>query len=657
MLLAMLVSLAAAMVPAPAGAAFPGANGSIAYQSYDGGFTVASVTPDGAIQRTLGSGISPSCSPNGSLIAFASPLPNSQIELFTMAPDGSGRTQVTSLGSASFPAWSPDGSKLALASYSTTTSNYDIWTVAANGTNPMQLTSSPAEDIAPSWSPDSSKIAFQSNRDGDREIYVMDADGGHPTDVTNRHASEEQSADWSTDGSKIVFSSTAPNGSPDVFVMNAAGSGDTRLGAGDYPTWSPDGKRIAFTRSAAGGTNLFTMKADGTDVVQVTHDGGEKVMTDWQPLSPASVTQTIMSTPVDTIVYGDSTLLTSTVTSAGPAPTGVMQFRLNGVNDGGPVAVDAGGRADYDPPFLLDVGDVASATYSGDARLGWSSGEAALHVLPAATTTSLVTSANPVARGQTTNLFVTVANTDTDVAPFGSVQFSVDGAPVGSPIGLDDNGQVAVGLLANVAAGDYRVSARYDDDTAAIPDFASSTASVLERVTESATTPPGPTQTQASATNEPAVEATVTKKDLAAFAKLLERALRRRGFAALKGNGPLFSAAQPGTLSQRIYASVPTASVRGAGARRTLISAGQHSFPSIGSGRLHLRLTAAGKRAIRRASRLTVDVITRYAPAAGKSVSTTSHLRVKERAATRAAATRAAHAPGHANNRELLMRP
>jgi hypothetical protein len=653
----MLVSLAPVMVPAPAGAAFPGANGSIAYQGNDGGFTVVSVTPNGAIQRNLGGGTGPSWSPTGSLIAFASQLPSSQIELSTMAPDGSARTQVTSLGSASFPAWSPDGSKLALASYSTTTNNYDIWTVAANGTNPTQLTSSPAEDIAPSWSPDGSRISFVTNRDGDREIYVMDPDGGHLTDLTNRHASEEESADWSPDGSKIVFSSIVPNGSPDVSVMDAAGGGVVRLGVGYYPTWSPDGKRIAFTRSAAGGTDLFTMKTDGTDVVQVTHDGGEKLMTDWQPLGPASVTQTTVSTPVGTIVYGDSTLLTSMVSSAGPAPTGVMQFRVNGVNDGGPVGVDSGGRAEYDPPFLLDVGDVASATYGGDARLGWSSGEAALRVLPAATTTSLVTSANPVVRGQTIDLFVTVANTDTDVSPFGSVQFSVDGAPVGSPIGLDDNGQVGVGLLANVAAGDYRVSASYYDDTAAIADFAPSTASVLERVTESATTAPGATQTQVSATNRPVVEATVTKKDLVAFAKLLEQALRRRGFAALKGTGRLFRAAQPGMLSQRIYASVPTASVRGSGARRTLISAGQHFFPSIGSGRLQLRLTAAGKRAIRRASRLKIDVITRYAPAAGRSVSTTSHLRVKKRAAARGAATRAAHAPGHANSRGLLLRP
>ena len=57
--------------------------------------------------------------------------------------------------------------------------------------------------------------------------------------------------------------------------MNAAGGGVMLLGLGYYPARSPDGKRVAFTRSAAGGTDLFTMKADGTDVVQVTHDGGE----------------------------------------------------------------------------------------------------------------------------------------------------------------------------------------------------------------------------------------------------------------------------------------------------------------------------------------------------------------------------------------------
>ena len=149
----------------------------------------------------------------------------------------------------------------------------------------------------------------------------------------------------------------------------------------------------------------------------------------------------------------------------------------------------------------------------------------------------------------------------------------------------------------------------------------------------------------------------MTKKDLVAFAKLLEEALRRRGFAALKGAGPLFIAAQPGTLSQRIYASASTGSVRGAGARQTLISAGQHSFRSSGSGRLQLRLTAAGKRAIRRASRLKVDVITRYVPDAGRNVSVTSHLRVRKRAEARAAATRAAPAPGNAKIRGLHLRP
>ena len=119
------------------------------------------------------------------------------------------------LGSASFPAWSRDGSKLAFASC-TTTNNYDVWTVAANGTNACSSRRRLPRTSRPSWSPDGSKIAFQTNRDGDREIYVMDADGAHPTDLTNRHATEEESADWSTDGSKIVFSSTVPNGSPDV---------------------------------------------------------------------------------------------------------------------------------------------------------------------------------------------------------------------------------------------------------------------------------------------------------------------------------------------------------------------------------------------------------------------------------------------------------
>ncbi|MFY9556754.1 MAG: winged helix-turn-helix domain-containing protein [Blastocatellia bacterium] len=70
----------------------------------------------------------------------------------------------------------------------------------------VRLTSNNAMDGAPIWSPDGSKIAFWSNRDGKKEIYVMDADGSIVKRLTNNLA-DEDNPKWSPDGRKILFDS------------------------------------------------------------------------------------------------------------------------------------------------------------------------------------------------------------------------------------------------------------------------------------------------------------------------------------------------------------------------------------------------------------------------------------------------------------------
>ena len=72
---------------------------------------------------------------------------------------------------------------------------------------------------------DGSKIVFDSNRSGDPEIYVMNANGSNQTSLT---VGPDFDADFSPDGSKIVFSSTR-DGDEEIYVMNADGSNQTRL--------------------------------------------------------------------------------------------------------------------------------------------------------------------------------------------------------------------------------------------------------------------------------------------------------------------------------------------------------------------------------------------------------------------------------------------
>ena len=125
----------------------------------------------------------------------------------------------------------------------------------------------------PAQSPDGTRIAFSSRRDFDSEVYVMDADGGTPRNLTLHEAWDGEPA-WSPDGERIAFMSDR-NGeveefggmrfNTDIFVMNADGSGVEQVTSSplslsaDQPAWSPDGSAIAFARG--GGISILELSS------------------------------------------------------------------------------------------------------------------------------------------------------------------------------------------------------------------------------------------------------------------------------------------------------------------------------------------------------------------------------------------------------------
>ncbi len=125
-------------------------------------------------------------------------------------------------------------------------------------------------------------IAFVSSRDGDYAIFGMEADGSHQRRLTDERGDTSTSGGvefqtdpaWSPDASEIAFAS-AREGSFDIYVMNADGTGTKRLTSSkdndQSPTWSPDGSSIAFARSRDGG-HIWVMNADGTDARRLTDD-------------------------------------------------------------------------------------------------------------------------------------------------------------------------------------------------------------------------------------------------------------------------------------------------------------------------------------------------------------------------------------------------
>ncbi|MCH8876404.1 MAG: PD40 domain-containing protein [Chloroflexi bacterium] len=162
----------------------------------------------------------------------------------------------------------------------------EIYVMNADGSGHTNLTNHPAFDEDPTWSPDGSQIAFISDRDGDSEIYVMNADGSGQTNLTNIPGANFSPA-WSPDGTQIAFTSARDVNNFEIYVMNADGSGQTNLtnnpAQDSGPAWSPDGTQIAFVSERDGLFQVYIMNADGTGQTNLTNHASRNYDPAWSP--------------------------------------------------------------------------------------------------------------------------------------------------------------------------------------------------------------------------------------------------------------------------------------------------------------------------------------------------------------------------------------
>lgn len=152
--------------------------------------------------------------------------------------------------------------------------NAEIYRMDADGGHQTRLTANNAEDMVASFSTDRSKIAFHSDRSGEREIYVMSANGDKPTRLTTQGG---ETPCFSRDGQKICYKAYR-EGIPHIFIMNADGTNQVQLTKSKYedytPCFTPDGKKIAFSSCRSGNPEIFEiyiMNLDGTQITRLTN--------------------------------------------------------------------------------------------------------------------------------------------------------------------------------------------------------------------------------------------------------------------------------------------------------------------------------------------------------------------------------------------------
>jgi WD40 repeat protein len=350
----------AALLCVGTGAAFPGANGRIVFVrggtlftaqgssetslgiaglhpswsadgtqiAFDDGTNVKTVNADGTNAQTRLAGTDPTWSPDGTQLAYVR-----SGNLYTEVLSSATETQRVT-GGVSDPAWSPDGKQIAYAQ------SGDVMVVTLAGGATANLTRSGATDGAPSWSPDGAKLAFTSDRDGNVELYTMNADGTAQMRMTTTTAVDEASPSWSPDGTKIAFTKPDSGGNDDVWALTVADGTLTQLTTNPANDLQPDwASAFSISKPVVDAPNGPVDGATLT-VLPVSYTGSAPPTAfayQWQRCSPAganciaianatnasyTITSTDVGSTIDVVVTATSSAGTA---SAASSPTSVVQ--------------------------------------------------------------------------------------------------------------------------------------------------------------------------------------------------------------------------------------------------------------------------------------------------------------------------------------------
>ncbi|HKV09793.1 MAG TPA: protein kinase [Thermoanaerobaculia bacterium] len=307
-----------------------------------GGLFVMGATGE-SVRRLTDTGYNPAWSPDGTKIAFATegvedPLERrTDSQLWTLSLT-SGEKRLLVKGDAVQPSWSPHGQRIAYWGLPPDSSERILWTVSAQGGEPVKATDGAHLDWNPVWSPEGRHLYFVSDRSGSMNVWRVPIDEdsgkvlGDPEPVTSSsqslgllslskdgklvYATNEsrsnlvrlsfdaergtilgepqpvtqgaqavRSAVASPDGQWIAFDTASPQ--EDLFAIHPDGTGLRQLtndvARDRIPRWSPDGSRILFYSDRGGEYGAWTIRLDASDLKAIPHGPGPLYNPLWSP--------------------------------------------------------------------------------------------------------------------------------------------------------------------------------------------------------------------------------------------------------------------------------------------------------------------------------------------------------------------------------------
>jgi Tol biopolymer transport system component len=156
--------------------------------------------------------------------------------------------------------------------------NVELYYTNLSGSgNPIKLTNSPStvNNINPMYGPDSKTVVFQSDRGGRFDLFTIDQESGEEVQITSDPA-DDINPFYSPDLKRLVFQSNR-NGNWDIFVLDVETGNEFQLTDSlvdeTFPAWSPNGKQIAYLVNVDGATDLYVIDLDTRETKRITIDG------------------------------------------------------------------------------------------------------------------------------------------------------------------------------------------------------------------------------------------------------------------------------------------------------------------------------------------------------------------------------------------------